>query len=217
MTQSSVATAAKSAVRFIGDACIVIVFVAGVGYGGYYLGTHEAAAPIEHVPTGTPGAISQQLVERSMRVKAPEKPTTTATAAGTATGTGTGTAAGTAAGTPPKAPLKFWLSSSGDDFIGSSITVKINGDPVDNFFGPGKNVDITRLVKTGNNDIEFESKALGDQYNKHTGDDKASLKVDLVSGPLVQESYKPADVVTSYKRSATDTEDDTDVEHFTAP
>lgn len=110
--------------------------------------------------------------------------------------------------------LKYWLCSSGADYTGYSITVKVNGTAVDNFFGPGKSVDITRLVKHGENSITYEAKALGDQYNKHSGEANYILAVKLVKGPVVQEEFASKDVVLIYARNASETEDFNETKHF---
>ena len=114
----------------------------------------------------------------------------------------------------PKASRKYWLSSSGVEYIGYSITVKVNGTAVDNFFGPGKNVDITRLVKKGTNTVVFDAKELGEQYNKHAGDDKAVLSVKIVSGPYIQENFSSKDVLLSYARNAAESETFNDTKTF---
>jgi hypothetical protein len=111
-------------------------------------------------------------------------------------------------------PKKFWITSSGVDYIGYSITVRVNGTAVDSFFGPGKIVDITRLVKPGDNSLLFEAKEMGDQYNKHSGDAKSKLTLQLVSGLHISDSFKKSDVLLSFQRTAADTEDSTDTQHF---
>jgi hypothetical protein len=112
--------------------------------------------------------------------------------------------------------VKFWVVSSGADYIGYSITVKINGTAVDSFFGGGKMIDLTQHVKSGDNKILFEAKALGEQYNKHKGDEKSVLTLQVVSGPqVVQDGFKKSDVLLTYKRNASETEDFNDTKHFT--
>ena len=135
----------------------------------------------------------------------------------------TGSAASAAASHPAavasaektKSKKKFWIASSGVDYIGYSITAKVNGTAIDSFFGPGKIVDITHLVKPGDNTLVCDSKQMGDQYNKHSGDAKSKLTLQLVSDAHISDSFKKSDVLLSYERSAADTEDDSDTLHFT--
>ncbi len=116
--------------------------------------------------------------------------------------------------TPKKAgSTKYWLVSSGSDYVGYVITVKVNGTPVDNFYGPGKTLNITNLVKSGENDITFDAK-YDAKYNKHKNDEKAELKLELVSGPVVQEEFDKSAVLETYKRNAAETESFNDTKHF---
>lgn len=92
--------------------------------------------------------------------------------------------------------------------------MSINGKPVDSFFGPGKTYDITPNVKSGENTISFEAKALGDKYNKHKGDASAALTLKVVAGPYITENFNDADVITTFKRSATDDEDASESKQF---
>ncbi len=102
---------------------------------------------------------------------------------------------------------KFWIASSGNDYIGSSVTVTVNGRPVDSFFGPGKLLDVSSLVKKGNNVVTFVSRSLDDDYNLHLGDDKFALTLKLVSGPVVSEAFNSSEVLLSFRRSAAESED----------
>lgn len=116
--------------------------------------------------------------------------------------------------TPKKAgPTKYWIVSTGSEYIGYIITVKVNGTPVDNFYGPGKTLNITHLVKQGENEITFDAKHEA-KYNKHKDDEKAELKLELVSGPVVQEEFDRSAVLETYKRNAAETENFNDTEHF---
>lgn len=212
MTQKPVTQAVKTKgnefVKAMLDLLILTLLVGGAGFGGYYLGIHERLAPVQSVPPGTanalPPPIAPVLPEKGENVlsetKATPKPDQPAPVKHTAA----------------KSPLKYWLSSSGADYTGYSITVKVNDTPVDNFFGPGKNVDVTRFVKSGDNEVNFECKALGEQYNKHPGDAASELVVQIVSGPHVQDDFKPSDVALTYKRNAAESEDINETKHFTA-
>lgn len=173
------------------DLLILVLMVGGAGFGGYYLGVNQQLAPVQKVSAGTSGALP---VEAMTEKPTDDKPI--------------------AAQDKLKSSRKYWLSSSGVEYIGYAITVKVNGTAVDNFFGPGKNVDITRLVKSGTNTVTFEAKQLGEQYNKHDGDEKSVLIVQVVSGPYVQENFKSKDVLLSYARNAAETESFNDNKTF---
>jgi hypothetical protein len=122
--------------------------------------------------------------------------------------------------TPAPSPAKkhgkkYWIASSGSDYIGYSIKVAENDQDVDNFFAPGKAVDITRLLKKGDNSITFNAQVLEEKFNAHKGDDSKKLILNLISGPTIQENYKPGDVVLSYQRNAAQTDNDTQSMKFT--
>ncbi len=209
MTDKPVVQAVKQKgnelVKAMLDLLILALLMGGSGFGGYFLGIHERLAPVQNVPPGTANALPPAAASSAppatvkKEAKAGEIPVES--------------------GDKPKAAknkVKYWISSSGVDYTGYSITVKVNDTPVDNFFGPGKNVDITRFVKEGDNEVTFESKALGAQYNKHPGDASSILTVQLVSGPHVQENYESSAVVLSYARNASESDDVNDTKHFTA-
>jgi hypothetical protein len=192
--------------RALADFVIVCLLIAGAAFGGYFWGTHQRMAPIADVPPGTPGAISQPAtvtMPPAAAHSAQGQPSTTAS-----------NSSSTENAAPPAMNRKYWLASSGSDYIGYSITAKVNGTPVDNFYGPGKTVNITNLVKHGENTVVFDAKSLGSDYNKHSGDSSSVLTVQVVNGNSVQENYKASDVLASYKRSAADSGDSSDTFHF---
>lgn len=225
----------------LSDFLILVLLIGGAGFGGYYWGTTQRLAPVQLVGAGTPGAISsdkgvtpalaeksdnqktagsQSPAEQKTENKGPDKSssqsatdkTTDSTPAETskpATSTKPTEKSSTKNGT-----VKYWIVSTGADYIGYSITVKVNGTPVDSFFGPDKTVNITKLVKKGENTITFDAKQLGKNYNKHKDDKDSKLTLQLVSGPSVQEDFDPSAVITTYTRQATETEDFNDSEHF---
>ena len=208
MSQSGAVQAAKKKgqelVKALLDLVILALLLAGAGFGGYFWGLHERLAPIQEVPPGTANALQPSAVAAT-----PATPVKTVTEPSKA--------ADPVAAAPAKtSKTKYWISSSGEEYIGYSITAKVNGNAVDSFFGPGKNVDVTRYVKSGDNAVTFEAKALGEQYNKHGGDASSILTLQLVKGAHVQEEFKPSDVLLTYKRNATESEDFNDTEHFTA-
>lgn len=182
------------------------------------MGIHERLAPVQDVPPGTANALPPALAALMPPAKGAGK---AADAKAVTVKASTGKVAAekgedSVAEKPVKSKVKYWISSSGVDYTGYSITVKINDTPVDNFFGPGKNVDITRFVKEGDNEVTFEAKALGSSYNKHPGDALSVLTVQLVSGSHVQDEYEPSAVVLSYARNAAESNDVSDTKHFSA-
>lgn len=208
MSQSGAVQAAKKKgqelVKALLDLVILALLLAGAGFGGYFWGLHERLAPIQEVPPGTANALQPSAVAAT---PAPAPKTVTEPTK----------AADPVASAPAKnSKTKYWISSSGVDYIGYSITAKVNGNAVDSFFGPGKNVDVTRYVKKGDNALTFEAKAMGDQYNQHDGDASSILTLQLVKGAHVQDEFKSADVLVTYRRNATEKEDFNDTEHFSA-
>jgi hypothetical protein len=184
------------------DLFILVLLLGAAGFGGYFYGIHQQLAPVQKVAAGTPGAMPAVSAlpppvagSPSSAVTTPPKPQDSTAPAPTPAST---------------TKHKYWVASSGSDYIGYSILVKVNDTQVDNFFGPGKSVDITNLIKPGDNTVVFEAKSLGDDYNKHSGDKTAVLSVRVIGGPTIQENYKPSDVLATFKRCATDAGDSTE-------
>lgn len=211
MSQQPAMQAAKKKgqelVKAMLDLVILTLLLAGAGFGGYFWGLHERLAPIQEVPPGTANALSPAAVSAAPAAVTPAPVKTTAEPK---------SADPTAAAPAKSGKTKYWITSSGEEYIGYSITAKVNGNAVDSFFGPGKNVDVTRYVKNGDNAITFEAKALGEQYNKHDGDATSILTLQLVKGPHVQDEFKSSDVLVTYKRNANESQDFNDTEHFSA-
>jgi hypothetical protein len=231
MTQPTPAGEGKKTntfVRALVDLVILGLMLTGAGFGGYFWGIHQQLAPVSLVAPGTPGALPPGSIQ---------PPPADATKKGSPAVAGSNSAAGAASlpeankagqakgssvqASEPAAEAekkhgakKFWITSSGVDYIGYSITVKVNGTPVDSFFSPGKTIDVTHLVKAGDNTLLFDAKEMGEQYNKHTGEAKSKLTLQLVSGPHLSDSFKKSDVLVSYERAATDSEDSSDTQHF---
>lgn len=201
----------------VSDLVILALLLGGAGFGGYYWGIHQRLAPVQNVPPGTVGALPPPVAQSSPPPKTAAVQETTQSSS-TEQASQTAPASTTTQAESSKATkhgkTKYWISSSGADYIGYSITVKVNDTPVDNFFGPGKNVDITNLIKHGDNTVVFEAKALGDQYNKHAGDKTSVLTVQVVKGPHVQEDFKPSDVLLSTRRTAAETEDSSETKNL---
>lgn len=208
----------------LGDFTILVLLIAGAGFGGYYIGLNQRLAPVQYVWPGTPGAVPIDQIlgpqAATATVGASDSKTASSTpGAAPASASATTPAAAkpaTAAATPSaaqtaKRKTKFWLCSTGaDDYVGYSITAKINGVAVDNFFSAGKTIDISKHVKKGSNKLELECKNLGDDYNNHKEDQNASkavLTVQLVSGPSVRDDYPQSAVLFTVKRNAAETQD----------
>lgn len=203
------------------DLLILVLLVGGAGFGGYYLGIHQQLAPVQKVPPGTIGALLPDWAQVGPFATKKAEPVSTGVtedakqpSQNVEVATAPAPASPPTSASPAKKQRKYWISSSGVDYIGYSITVKVNGKPVDSFFGPGKNVDITRFVKKGTNTIVFDAKQLGEQYNKHSDDEKSTLVLQVVSGPYVQENFNSKDVLVSYTRNAAESEDFNDSKTF---
>jgi hypothetical protein len=219
MTTTPTGKKGNSFLRALGDLAILGLLLLGAGAGGYFWGIHQQLAPVEKVGAGTPGAstaggsalpppksATKVVTQESGENDSTTKPSKTTEQASTSSTTSEEKNTG---------GHKYWISSSGADYTGYSITVKVNDNAVDNFFGPGKNVDITRLVKNGDNTVVFDAKELGEQYNKHIGDANSVLTLQVVSGPHVTDSYKKSDVLLGYSRTAAQTDDATATKTFT--
>jgi hypothetical protein len=205
--------------RALGDLGILALLLLGAGAGGYFWGIHQQLAPVEKVGPGTPGAITSSgstlpPPKSVTKVAAKESGETDSTTKSSKT-TEQASSSSTASEENNTGSRKYWISSSGADYTGYSITVKVNDNAVDNFFGPGKNVDITRMVKSGDNSVVFDAKELGEQYNKHMGDANSVLTLQVVSGPHVTDSFKKSDVLLGYSRTAAQTDDATATKTFT--
>ena len=198
-------------VRAIIDLVILTLLIVGAALGGYWYGLHEKVVPVEWVPKGVEGAVSESAMIAASKGENP-----TSQSANASTQNPAPAQANTNVSTPATSQAskgKYWLTSSGTDYIGYSITVSVNGDQVDNFFGPGKIVDITSKMKKGDNTVRFEAKQMGDEYNKHAGDTSSQLSVKLVTGPKITEDFKSKDVIINYMRNANESTDYTDTKH----
>jgi hypothetical protein len=218
MTQNVTSSTGKkgnSFLRAIGDLVILCLLLAGSGFGGYFWGTHQQLAPIQKVPPGTPGAISANGTPSIFPTKSDQAKSDQSKSDSQSNSTERGSdSSDQSISDKPHSKKKFWISSSGTDYTGYSITVKVNDTTVDNFFGPGKSVDITRLVKSGENTVVLEAKELGKDYNKHSGDSSSALILHVVSGPSLTDNFKSSDVLLTYKRTAAEDEDFTNTLHF---
>ena len=201
--------------RAIADLVIIFLLVVGAAFGGYFWGIHQRLAPIADVPPGTPGAIGNlpppvsEIAKTAAASSAPAASTSSA-----APSTAAPASAATPTSTPHQGKQKYWVSSNGTDYIGYTIEVKVNDTVIDSFFSPGKTVNVTNLVRPGDNTIAFEAKALGSDYNKHSGDSSSVLTLQLIGGPTVSENFKPSDVLATYSRNAAESGNDIEDKHF---
>jgi hypothetical protein len=187
------------------DLVILVALMIGSGFGGYWYGIHERLAPVKNVAPGTPGALPATAVTPAAPgTQAP--PTTPAPVTAPATTTTT-TTSPPAPATSSGKKEKFWVTSSGTDYIGYNITVSVNGKAVDSFYGPDKMIDITRFVKHGDNTITFDAKNMP-TINNHKGQSSAMLTLQLAHGAKITEDVDPKAVILSYTRNAAQTEDD---------
>lgn len=203
----------KDFVRAFLDLLILGLMLVCAAFGGYWFGIHERVVPVVSVPPGTPNAHTEAEAQAaSQTTPAPaNKPDKPAAASSSQT-----TATEAPVAEPARSKKKYWLYSSGKDYIGYSVTVSVNDDQIDAFFGPGKIVDITSHLQPGDNTILFDAKKLSeDAYNKHKGDASAQLVIQVVSGPKVNEEFSHSDVAASFARNATETEDVSETKHIT--
>lgn len=204
----------KDFIRAFLDLLILALLLVCAAFGGYWYGIHERVIPVAIVPPGTPNAHTEAEAQAASQAATPAKPDKPAAPSSTPATQPAVTE--TPAAEPSKAKKKYWLYSSGNDYIGYSITVSVNDDQIDAFFGPGKIVDITSHLQSGDNTILFDAKKLSeDAYNKHKGDASAQLVIQVVSGPKVNEEFNHSDVAASFARNATETEDVSETKHIT--
>ncbi len=196
----------------IRDLIIFVLLVGGAAAGGYFVGIQQRLGPIQLVPPGTPGAISLN----SQTIDPGSNPTSTSTSTNTSTNTSTSTGSTTqpAKTETPKSKTRYWITSSGTEDVGYLIKVLVNGEQVDNFFQPGKMVEITKKVKSGKNEIEFEAKMLEEGFNKHKGDSSSAIELNVVCGTAYKEDFKGSDILLTYKRTAADNQDFSDAKTF---
>jgi hypothetical protein len=122
----------KTLVGAFFDFIIICLLLAGAGFGGYFWGTHQRLVPVMMVPPGTPGAKTaaevglapEPATDKTVALKPGDK--TTVPKAGEAAAAAPTTAAHTGM-------TKYWLISSGSDYVGYNITVNVGYDPVDSF------------------------------------------------------------------------------------
>jgi hypothetical protein len=192
------------------DLVILALLMVGAGFGGYWYGIHERLAPVKSVAPGTPGALPATAVTTAPGTAAATTATATTTAPATTPAATTQPADSSSAQVKKK---KFFVTSSGTSFVGYNVVVNVNGTPVDSFYGPGKTLDISDSVKGGDNTVSFTANH-DDKYNKHKGDSASELKIQVVTAPQMQDSYKPSDVIATFKVNAAGDDDESETFHF---
>jgi hypothetical protein len=168
---------------------ILLLLIIGAGAGGYFFGTFQKFAPIQNVPPGTAGAVDQSTVAAQTAAQAPAVP-----------------------GLGSNLKKRYWLQSSGYDKIGYAITVVVNGQSVAQINTPDRQIDITRFVKVGDNQVTFQSKLLPEGMREHKGNGSYTMSVKICSGMTLGQSG--ADELLTYTRNAAEFEDHNDAMNF---
>jgi hypothetical protein len=94
----------------------------------------------------------------------------------------------------------YWISSSGHDHVGYAVTVYLNGQLVDKFFTPGRQVEINKFMKPGENSIRFEATALPPSMVDHKGDSNYDFDLAIQSGAALADP-NPTNLL-NYKRTS---------------
>jgi len=190
---------------------ILVLLIVAAGTGGYFYGTQQRFAPVEKVAPGTLGAVEEAAAPNPI-AHAPSESGTTTGAAGEANAQSNGFFGFHLFGDGEKkkaAPLtkKYWLHSVGASHVGYVLTASVNGTQVAKFTGPGQSQDITALVRTGENQIAFQAKALPGEMNEHKGDAASALSIQVIANDGIDKQYTDNDVLLKYGRSGADTGD----------
>src|ERR1700733_3679540 len=129
MTQNVTSSTGKKGntfLRAIGDLVILCLLLAGSGFGGYFWGTHQQLAPIQKVPPGTPGAISANGASSIFPSKSDQAKSDQSKSDSQSNSERASNSSDQSSSDKPHSKKKFWISSSGTDYTGYSITVKVN-------------------------------------------------------------------------------------------
>jgi hypothetical protein len=159
---------------------IVFLLVVLAGAGGYFFGTFQKFAPIQSVAPGTPSAV-EQTVSTTVPAIIPN---------------GSGAL-----------KKRYWIHTTGDEHVGYAITVLVNGQLVDKFFAPGRDVEVTKLMKPGENQVTFQASVLPESMNEHKGQDNFYLRCSIASGSAVVSDPRESDVLLNYKRTGHEASD----------
>jgi hypothetical protein len=164
---------------------IMILLLVLAGAGGYFFGTMQLVAPVRKVAPGTTGAVEMS----------------------TNTTGGAATSSASVSGTLKK---DYWLQSKGEDRVGYAISISINGKPVGQISGPGREIEITKYLNSGNNQLLFQAKSLpmsqrDATYNWH------KLTIDVMGGKKFGEKFTNGQSLAQYTRAVTDQQDYNDV------
>lgn len=165
---------------------ILVLLIIASGAGGYFFGTYQKFAPVENVAPS-----SMSLNDQS-------------------TSPGQGTTLSLNA--PGSLKKKYWLHSSGDEHVGYAISVFVNGQMVDRIFTPNRDIDISKYVKPGENQVTFQAKVLPDGMREHKGNASYFLNISVKSGDAIGQSG--AGELLNYRRNANEFEDYNDTLDF---
>ncbi len=189
---------------------IMVLLLATVG-AGFGIGYTQKFVPIEMVAPDTASTAPSSTASSSIRhpstvqpSTAPSLPAQSASATDSQIGN-TGSGANSSS-TPTSLKRSYWIHTKGWDRAGYAINVFINNQSVGTFSTIDRLDDVTKLVKSGDNKIRFEAKALPEgNRNDYTG---AFFTVSLNQGTKFSaKGYKDAQTLVEYTRKVTDTED----------
>lgn len=108
---------------------------------------------------------------------------------------------------------KYWLATNGYDHVGYSIKVLLNGQEAGQFFTDGREQDVTKFVKQGENTITFDAKVLPEGMREHAGQSAYYLTVHLYSGNVVG-TNSGRDEILKYTRNASEFDNHNDTMTF---
>src|SRR5277367_1530498 len=139
MTEKPAVKKGNEYVRALLDLVILALLLIGAGFGGYYWGIHQQLAPLQAVPPGTPGALppsaaasSSPPVPKAAGAVDSKTASSSSEPAQPSKSGETKTAAAEGSSAQGKhSKLKYWVASTGAEYVGYNITVNVNGNPAD--------------------------------------------------------------------------------------
>lgn len=156
---------------------IMLLLLVLAGSGGYFFGTYQKFAPVRNVAPGTPGAVESMSGPATVQI-----------------------------GSPSNLKNQYWIHSGGQDRVGYAITVHVNGQLVDQFHTPNRDVEITRFVKPGENHVTFQAKSLP-LSQRDTSHEWYEYSLDVMSGKKFGDKFTDGDKLVTYTRKVTETQD----------
>ncbi|MBX9667656.1 MAG: hypothetical protein K2X93_08570 [Candidatus Obscuribacterales bacterium] len=149
---------------------VIMVLLLATGGAGFGIGYTQKFVPIEMVAPDTASTASSSITHPStvQPSTAPSLPAQSSSATDSQicnTGSGANSSS-----TPISLKKSYWIHTKGWDRAGYAINVFINNKSVGTFSTIDRLDDVTKLVKSGNNKIRFEAKALPESNrNDYTG------------------------------------------------